>query len=940
MTRSIRLLAARGLLSLVVFAAPFMMMWGQEMNRKFSLTTQIFLEELQQKQQQASGKRRAPAKAQEETERLVASPDTIGGVAYISCFVHLNDPSNLSEVQALGVRVQESFGNLDFVTANVPVDKLEALADVDNVTKIEVAQLMHISSDVARQKTNVDDLLKLSADATNRGIHNKYDGTGVVLGIVDTGIDFQHIAFKDKDGNSRIKRAYLYDGSGEGAEYSTPEAIAGLTTDDNTQDHGTHCASTAGGSSVIVNKIADDNFTITVTDDHANATYGGMAPGADLYLAGIKGLIDTELTNAIKKIVDYADSEGKPVVVSNSWGGDEGARDGKGTLHSFVSEYFGDSHRNHIILFASANNAGKASEAEGGGYFVSKKNTTQADPLYTIVRTSNSGGDLYEGFLSFAYSDKPMQCAFYVLNTKTNEIMAGLLVKENSSFTNLSVNGTPLYTGTLRFNFNDSGTNITIYSNELTSAKTGTYSLAFAFEPTNAEATANIYSFACKNHYYTGFLPVEGITWTNGTDDVSVSDEATIPDAISIGAYMSKKSWTVYNGGKPTYIKANDEDDIAAFSSYATAEQSPTGLAYPWITAPGAMVAAGVNHYHTGDGSYYAKEMQLLVNNPDNPYGVMQGTSMATPVAAGIVALWLQAAKSVGKTLTVNQVKDIMARTAVNDSYTTGSNASHFGKGKIDALAGIHYIVDGTIDLIDNAYNNTMISRNTGKETSVMLYGRTLWKDGKWNTLCLPFSMTAEQVTSQLAPAELKTLSTSSFANNKLTLNFESATTIEAGKPYIIKWNAAAQNLVNPRFTGVTISSATANVENTYIDFIGCTSPVSFTANDRSKLFLGTNDNLYYPSADMTVNSCRGYFQLKGIEAGDKAGVKEFRLNFDGEDDEVDEVNEVIASLEVLPSGQAQAENDDSWYSLDGRKLGGRPTQGGFYIHNGRKVLQ
>ena len=116
-----------------------------------------------------------------------------------------------------------------------------------------------------------------------QALQQGYDGKGVVLGVIDTGIDFQHIAFKDKDGNSRIKRAYVYNGS-RATEY-TEDEISKPTTDNSSADHGTHTCSTAGGSSVIVS-----GNTVTVTDDHANATYGGMAPGADLYLAGVKNL--------------------------------------------------------------------------------------------------------------------------------------------------------------------------------------------------------------------------------------------------------------------------------------------------------------------------------------------------------------------------------------------------------------------------------------------------------------------------------------------------------------------------------------------------------------------------------------------------------------------------------------------------------------------------
>lgn len=145
----------------------------------------------------------------------------------------------------------------------------------------------------------------------------------MVLGVIDTGIDFQHKAFKDANGNYRLKRAYVYNGS-RAQEYSSFSSSS-PTTDDSSEDHGTHTSSTAGGSSVIIN-----GSTTTVTTNHANATYGGMAPGADLYLAGINGLNDTYLANAFQKICDYADGQSKPVVVSNSWGSQWGPHDGTG----------------------------------------------------------------------------------------------------------------------------------------------------------------------------------------------------------------------------------------------------------------------------------------------------------------------------------------------------------------------------------------------------------------------------------------------------------------------------------------------------------------------------------------------------------------------------------------------------------------------------------
>ena len=303
-------------------------LWAQELSPKFSTTTKIFLSKQKQAQEQAC----APERTRDhrfpgKLYQMVVSPDTIGGEAYVSCFIHLADPSDLSAVEALGVEVEGTFDGLDFITALVPVDQIEALAAIDNVTKIKVAQHMRPATDAARVQTNAYDLLTRSQAAVAQGVTGKYDGTGVILGIIDNGIDFQHIAFKDKNGNSRIKRAYVYTGSGRGNEYTS---ISGLTTDDNTVDHGTHTASTAGGSSVIVNRASSSNFTVTVTDDHANSTYGGMASGADLYLAGIKGLDDVQLTTALNKIVAYANAQNQPLVVSNSWGSIGGPREGTG----------------------------------------------------------------------------------------------------------------------------------------------------------------------------------------------------------------------------------------------------------------------------------------------------------------------------------------------------------------------------------------------------------------------------------------------------------------------------------------------------------------------------------------------------------------------------------------------------------------------------------
>ena len=240
------------------------------------------------------------------------------------------------------------------------------------------------------------------------------------------------------------------------------------------------------------------------------------------------------------------------------------------------------------------------------------------------------------------------------------------------------------------------------------------------------------------------------------------------------------------------------------------------------------------------------------------------------------------------------------------------------------------------ISLMDDDDNSEAIDYYEDTIVNATLTGRTLYKDGGWNTICLPFNLSEEQLASDACPlkdATIKTLDSSSFADGTLTLNFKDASSIVAGMPYIVKWESG-DNITAPVFTDVIISATeTQAIETTSTYFVGSFSPVSLTGGDKSVLYLGAGNKLYYPSADMTIGSCRAVFQLKGIEAGDPSlsdGVRGIILNFD---DETTGIQEVIGVNEV---GEV---SDDSWYSLDGRRLSGRPTAKGLYIVNGKKII-
>ena len=284
--------------------------------------------------------------------------------------------------------------------------------------------------------------------------------------------------------------------------------------------------------------------------------------------------------------------------------------------------------------------------------------------------------------------------------------------------------------------------------------------------------------------------------------------------------------------------------------------------------------------------------------------------------------------------------------------------------------AGDEYTINNSVSFIaryqaldiileNNADNGLTLLQYGGMTAhSVTLTGRTLKKNGLWNTLCLPFDLALEG--SPLAGATLKELNVddkwkqeggqwiidnengtyqTGFDNGTLYLYFKNATSIEAGKAYLIKWDGGT-DITNPTFNNVTINNVLYGVrsKDKAVAFAGIFSPKSIAGEDKSILFLGADNKLYYPDDAMTIGSCRAYFRLKGITAGDPTGnasILNFNLNFDDDSNQANGIVEAEAnsSLSTLHSSLSE------WYTLDGRKLDGKPKAKGLYIHNGRKMV-
>ena len=184
-----------------------------------------------------------------------------------------------------------------------------------------------------------------------------------------------------------------------------------------------------------------------------------------------------------------------------------------------------------------------------------------------------------------------------------------------------------------------------------------------------------------------------------------------------------------------------------------------------------------------------------------------------------------------------------------------------------------------TLELLDDDSqelpdNESRISMNHGLNCNVRLNGRTLYKDGRWNLLCLPFAVTSITGT-LLEGAEVRTMATSStYANGTLTLDFtDPLTAMEAGIPYLVRWSSG-DNITDPVFNNITIVDNTSNIVSgdNNISFVGNLTNTSLLANTTANLYIDSDGQLHYPyNADYDLNALRGHLEIileNGVQVG------------------------------------------------------------------------
>lgn len=564
-------------------------------------------------------------------------------------------------ISETGGSIQSNIGNI--ITAELDIFSIPELALFDEVEYIEASSISYPLLDVSRTE------IKANQVHSGNGLSQSYQGDGVIVGVVDSGIDWEHPDFYNSQG-SRIQ--YLWDMSGSsnppsgynyGREYTKAQIDAGQCFQIDGDDgggHGTHVASTAAGNG------------------GANTTYTGIAPKSDIiFVKGFRdgpGFYDTDVINGCNYIFTKAQAAGKPAVINLSLGGHFGPHDGTSLYEQSLSALTGQGK----IIVAAAGNEGN--DFIHLSYATSGSSINEANQTYWVIPSDRS-----MSVVDMWYNSGSISVGIAAYDKSLNFIGATSPISPGNKVEDLSftVNGTTYAI-------------VTIDATTTSDPNNGSRRVVFLIEDGNGlydlgAVYWSLYTFgsgtfdawiATGGYFTTDNYPVNGIY--PGDNNRSIGMPSTAQKLICVGSYVTKTQWvdidgvTRIQGGSPT---------LNAISSFSSIGPSRDGRLKPDITAPGeVIVAAFSNDLTIGSGGTPRSNIIL-----GGKHQKMQGTSMATPHVTGVVALMLQR----NSTLDYNQVFSTLTSTARRDSYTGSSSNNTYGYGKIDALASVQNTTGG-----------------------------------------------------------------------------------------------------------------------------------------------------------------------------------------------------------------------------------------------------
>ncbi len=562
------------------------------------------------------------------------------------------------EIRLMGGSVKYSSGNI--CSANIPVFQLHHLANLSAVERVEEG---HVKVEAMNDKMLINNKIDLIHAGTSP-LTQGYDGKDVVVGVIDTGLDFTHPDFKDSLGQSRVLWIWdhllpnagntpaLY---GYGQEFSKATIDAGnANAHVDATAHGTHVAgiATANGDSL--------------------APFKGAAPKSDIIAVSLDfNQSDDSWLSTIADAVDYifhkADSLNKPCVINISAGTYIGSHDGLDLQAQAIDNLVKAAPGRMVV--AAAGNA--------GNYPLHVQHQLTNDSTFTWFRPSGAN-PVYIEFWADTADLNNVEFRLAADKTTPTYEERGLL-----NWTNITPNLGQLKNDTI---WSSNGNRLAVLQT-YGQLVNGRYSMIYYILPdsttylfrleTRGSGSLDCWSFDMVSSGLpapSAFPKINQYTLPDYQQNICSSFQCS-DVVICVGQYVNRNNYIDVNGNLQTFPIV--EGNLAASSS-----RGPTrdGRTKPDITSTGEMTLSALK---------LSSAAWFLANQPFKlAQGGMHirdgGTSSAAPAVAGAIALYLQ------KNPTANwlDIRNRVLYCSTQDNFT-GTNLpdNMYGHGKLDAFA-------------------------------------------------------------------------------------------------------------------------------------------------------------------------------------------------------------------------------------------------------------
>lgn len=549
----------------------------------------------------------------------------------VSVFVEATDAEKAArQVKNLGADEQLVPISENVLAARVSLDTVRDILKNKNVSRVQTKKKLDLHLDAAARDVGL-----IQATGTRTVSET---GKGVLIGIVDSGFDLSHPMFRDSSGNLRVDGLLEQkDDQSAPTEYDNAQLTTGWGNGTNPGadpiGHGTHVASITGGT--------------------AYHGFEGIAPDARFLLVKTN-FLDT--TDGAKWIFNKAGT--KPCVVNMSLGGHWGAHDGTSVDEIALDQISGPGK----IIVASAGNEREWSLHVGGRFTPGQTETVP----FTVLRSRNVPPQPPFAPMTFWYQQND---DFDIsLISPTGQVMA-----------------IPAVGSTTQFSL--SGVDIELSRQSYPASSSVQVQIVLSFRSANVSQLA-LQNWKIRIHCNTAVIGrIDGWVANSGMAIFSahplveqartVGMPATAKSVIAVASHTSKSAWNSDNGPQ------NDPGlVIGRSSSFSSLGPTRDGRQKPDLSAPGELLTAAL-----ASNSDFASELDRAVTA--DRLLTIEGTSMASPVVAGAVCLFLQKKK----TLKPDDIRSILQATCRKDLHTGAMSWNPmYGYGKLDIKSAIDSI--------------------------------------------------------------------------------------------------------------------------------------------------------------------------------------------------------------------------------------------------------